>query len=447
MTRIRLMTTIAGLAAGALAGLASAGHPVLMATLHTDEAAEGTRHAEAMRHAEAAHARAMEAHRAATEAVRRAQARSGAPEDTTFEMVTHEGDDKYEIVVRGEKVSATVNGMKVADDLVVRDGDTVRILDDDGAVIREFRIGRALGKTGDLRVTTGRFPGGTWAQAPGVMRFGLGTDNEELQQAIAAERPPVMLGVLLESASPVLQAQLGVSEFAIVLEEVMEGLPADKAGLEAYDIIVSVNGDAINGPAFLRDILMESKPGDELELVVLRGGKKIERTLELEAYDAGKLSSGGPTVTGSITIDDDFPLNLKGQAQNEEQRRAIDEMMQKLAEVGALRDNEEAMRAIREELAKIQERIGPQIRELETLRGQFGTGRGGMLFDNGRLIIPDAQREELETRLDALEGEFDERLDALEERMEDRWAKMEGVFDRLFTRVEELLEKTKKSDD
>lgn len=61
---------------------------------------------------------------------------------------------------------------------------------------------------------------------------------------------------------------------ALILE-VVEGSPADDAGLQAGDAIVAVNGTAVTGRAGLAATIRDAKPGDELTLDVRRGGKTI----------------------------------------------------------------------------------------------------------------------------------------------------------------------------
>ena len=74
------------------------------------------------------------------------------------------------------------------------------------------------------------------------------------------------------------RAYLGVSlRDGNVVSEVVRGGPADEAGVRRGDRIVSVAGS--------RDVVAavaERSPGDEVELVVRRGGRRVELTAELE---------------------------------------------------------------------------------------------------------------------------------------------------------------------
>lgn len=136
----------------------------------------------------------------------------------------------------------------------------------------------------------------------GQRTFGIVTRNNEFPGALlerAAEgfefasvidAPPVMLGVTLGDAGGALRAHLGLGEDepAILIESVIEGLPADKAGLEKYDVVVGTDAGEIEG-ATLTPILRELEPGDVLELDVIRRGRARTVTVELEAYDGEAL--------------------------------------------------------------------------------------------------------------------------------------------------------------
>jgi S1-C subfamily serine protease len=58
----------------------------------------------------------------------------------------------------------------------------------------------------------------------------------------------------------------------VVVEEVVEGSPADRAGLEAGDVILSVGGTAVDDPQELRAAIAGHEPGDRVQLRFRRGG-------------------------------------------------------------------------------------------------------------------------------------------------------------------------------
>lgn len=63
------------------------------------------------------------------------------------------------------------------------------------------------------------------------------------------------------------------------VQQVVEGGPAEKAGLQENDIITAVNGTEISSSGELVEIVGNCAPGDELTLSVYRQGETLELTL------------------------------------------------------------------------------------------------------------------------------------------------------------------------
>ena len=62
---------------------------------------------------------------------------------------------------------------------------------------------------------------------------------------------------------------------------VRDGAPADKAGVQEGDVVVSADGEDVQNGDDLRSAVNAKKPGDELELEVRRGGDTQTITVEL----------------------------------------------------------------------------------------------------------------------------------------------------------------------
>lgn len=67
----------------------------------------------------------------------------------------------------------------------------------------------------------------------------------------------------------------------IVVVDVVDGSPADEAGLRRKDVIIEFNGKKVDGSEPLADFVDETKVGDKVEIVVLRKGQKKILTLEI----------------------------------------------------------------------------------------------------------------------------------------------------------------------
>jgi len=70
------------------------------------------------------------------------------------------------------------------------------------------------------------------------------------------------------------------SRVGTAVEKVMDGSPAEKAGLQKDDVIVSANGKELDNFQQLRMMLARAKPGDVFTLKVWREGNR--RTIEVE---------------------------------------------------------------------------------------------------------------------------------------------------------------------
>ena len=128
-----------------------------------------------------------------------------------------------------------------------------------------------------------------------------------------------LLGVSIEDMNPEYAEAFKVPEKkGAFIQSVGEGLPAEKAGLQGGDVIVTVNGKPIKSATELRLSIGGSVPGETVELGVRRMGELIEMKVELadpedtlnEGAMAGELLRGvqieviNPQVRMKYGIDD-----------------------------------------------------------------------------------------------------------------------------------------------
>jgi len=90
------------------------------------------------------------------------------------------------------------------------------------------------------------------------------------------------LGVRVEPIEYGVGSQYGLEgDKGALVDEVMPGSPADEAGLQAYDVILEVSGQAVDNANELVRAVSQMKPGDEASLVVVRDKKEMRLTAEL----------------------------------------------------------------------------------------------------------------------------------------------------------------------
>lgn len=110
---------------------------------------------------------------------------------------------------------------------------------------------------------------------------------EELEQHGEVKRPTMGIGLLdLTDVPAFYQKQtLKLPEevtTGVVVTEVVPGSPADRAGIEQYDVIVEMDGQKIENSIDLRQHLYnETEIGDTLKMKVYRAGKMMELQLKL----------------------------------------------------------------------------------------------------------------------------------------------------------------------
>ncbi len=144
--------------------------------------------------------------------------------------------------------------------------------------------------------------------SPGSVGIGFAIPiNEFTKQVIEAlvsgkafERG--QLGVRIADLDPTLREEYGVKEGGVFVHEVAPGGAAEKAGIQAEDIIVAVNGTKITDTNQFVRLIEATKPGSKVTVTVMRGKKTQDVTVTMGAVDAPRANSYatklGLTVTG-----------------------------------------------------------------------------------------------------------------------------------------------------
>jgi serine protease Do len=101
------------------------------------------------------------------------------------------------------------------------------------------------------------------------------------------------LGVSVQDLTPELAKSFGVEGTkGALIAQVMKGGPAEKAGMKKGDIIVAYGGKEVTNAATLRNEVAVSPIGQEVNVSVLRSGKREELTVKIgNLEDATKILS------------------------------------------------------------------------------------------------------------------------------------------------------------
>jgi hypothetical protein len=310
---------------------------------------------------------------------------------TTMMMRQDDGDDSYEIRIEGDKVKAKVNGKEVPEDRVVREKDQIKILDENGKVLSTFRVsqqgavsaGKGSATTPAPRAQNrGRSGGGTRVAPAAPL------PPEPPAAAMAGWEPPkVMLGINMSEPGDGLLKAYGLEKGqSILIDRVIEGLPAEKAGIRENDVITEIDGKKPATPEALRDVLKDKEPGDTVTFTVMRKGGDQNIRVKLQAYDAEKL--GGAMTTWVQPKDGEW---------NDEVKRKMDEAFKHM----------------------------PQGRALT-----FNDGNNGPIVVGPEGLFHTIPNEKLDAKI----AELDKKLAELDKKM----AKLDELFAKLQTQLEKL---------
>jgi Do/DeqQ family serine protease len=92
------------------------------------------------------------------------------------------------------------------------------------------------------------------------------------------------LGVSMYTVTPDIAHSLGLaSAIGALVSQVVEGSPADKAGLRVGDVITSVNGQPVKSNSELRNAIGLMRVGDSLDIGLVRDGKPMRVTAVIAA--------------------------------------------------------------------------------------------------------------------------------------------------------------------
>ena len=104
------------------------------------------------------------------------------------------------------------------------------------------------------------------------------------------------LGISIDELSPKMARTYGFDGKGVLVIEPQPGTPAAKAGIQADDIITSVNGQPVEHPSDLRLTISGLKPDTEVQLELFRDGKVLTKSVTLMRLPDDPLAEGGPAT-------------------------------------------------------------------------------------------------------------------------------------------------------
>jgi len=133
------------------------------------------------------------------------------------------------------------------------------------------------------------------------------------------------LGVSIQPVTSDMAANLGLKDArGLLVSSVAPGSSAERAGIKVGDVILTINGQAVDNGNVLRNRVAAAGPGAEMTLTLSRNGKEqeVKTTLgELTVEGARNQQSGTPTQPGAgqlgvslrpLTPNDGAPRGVTG---------------------------------------------------------------------------------------------------------------------------------------
>ncbi|MBI3450996.1 MAG: PDZ domain-containing protein [Acidobacteria bacterium] len=149
------------------------------------------------------------------------------------------------------------------------------------------------------------------------------------------------LGVGVSDLSSQLGEYFGVkSGDGVLVTEVFDGTPAEKAGLKAGDVIVRIDQDRISGTGDIRDALRD-KAGKDVEVVIVRDRREMTIKATLEEESEGDSRSF-------------LPGSIRRQVLDETRRAMLEARAASLEAEAARRDERIRAREVRRDVLRSQ---------------------------------------------------------------------------------------------
>lgn len=131
------------------------------------------------------------------------------------------------------------------------------------------------------------------AQTPGP-----GAQGETKTFSMFFDGDGAYLGVQTEEVTKENFARYGLREVrGVAIEKVIEGSPADKAGLQNGDVIVRLNNDDITSVRKLTRLLGEISPDHQVKITVVRSGTERELVATVAKRSVPKFDEGAFSMT------------------------------------------------------------------------------------------------------------------------------------------------------
>ena len=159
--------------------------------------------------------------------------------------------------------------------------------------------GKLVGINAAIASRTGYYTGYSFAIPASIVKKVVKDlkDYGKVQRAV--------LGVSIADVNAKIAEKLDLNDLnGVLVEGVVDGLAADKAGIQAGDVITHINDKALNSSSELLESIGMHRPGDKIEVKYIHQNKKQEVKLQLTDMNGKtKLISAEEIATAELGAD------------------------------------------------------------------------------------------------------------------------------------------------
>ncbi len=102
------------------------------------------------------------------------------------------------------------------------------------------------------------------------------------------------LGVNIQGVTPEIAKWFKLTDgHGVLIADVSKDSPAEKAGLQRDDVIVELDGQPVGEIGAFRSHISTTAPGTSLKLAIVRGGNRMEKTVEVGTLPGDKMAKAG----------------------------------------------------------------------------------------------------------------------------------------------------------
>lgn len=332
--------------------------------------------------------------------------------------VIKDGVQSTVIFEGGNITGVTHNGEAIDPSRVTFQDGVVTIRDENGAVIATLESMPGFAESAAAR------------HRGDIDAFG---DRDRTGEHVA---PRSMIGISMAQPDESLVRHFGLEgQEVILIGGAYPGMPAHAAGLRAFDIVTGIDGVPGASPESLQRALSDVGPGGSITLDVIHNGQRVQRRVEVLAYDREALREAerrfrenNPDVAGAFWRGPDRDDVLDGLIPR--RYRALlpgggSDERHILIQPGTDEPGGVYMRALEEfrELTRdggheqIQERLREQMNDAQE-RLQDAMRRHIELMQEHMSRFEQEHRRGIEDRIESLEDQIRRRMDEVIERLE-----------------------------